>query len=307
MRRIPLTLLYAHSVEIRLQFIHRDPPSPDELLGAREVFVGFSRTWPRSRRATPRSAGVYVRMTAISVVIPTYEESETIADVVAEVHHELFARAHEIVVVDDSPTDATAQAVRDLDCDDARVLRRERSGLATAVLHGFDRADGDRLVVMDGDGQHPAEVVPELVDALENVDVAIGSRHVGGRNTADWSHVRTAMSFGASAMAWAAVPDSRPVQDPMSGFFAIRRPVVQSVRARVHPDGYKILLELLAHCPVDDVAEIPIEFGQRDGGESKTDLGEVVRFGRHMTRLAVASRRKQRPQPVGPGGEHVDA
>lgn len=91
----------------------------------------------------------------------------------------------------------------------------------------------------------------------------------------------------------------------MSGFFAVRRDVVEPVLDRLNPEGYKILLEILARAPVDDVAEVPFEFDEREAGESNTDWRENVRYLRHMQRLAVASRRRRRPDRV-PTAEVAD-
>jgi dolichol-phosphate mannosyltransferase len=231
----------------------------------------------------------------VSVVLPTYCEASCIRAVLRDLGDALSTRAREIVVVDDSPDDATAEAAIAANVG-AQIIRRDGGdGLASAVLRGIEATQYDRIVVMDGDGQHPPAVVPDLADALDAVDVAVGSRHAGGSNRADWGLKRDAMSFGASAIAWAAVPESRVLQDPMSGFFSVRREVVEPVRERLRPRGYKILLEILARCPVDSVAEIPFEFETRDAGESNTDWRENVRYLQHMRRLAVASRRKQRP------------
>lgn len=238
------------------------------------------------------------RGTAVSVVIPTYCEHESIGNVLEDVHDQLSAHTHEVLVVDDSPDRRTRQTVRDSysECEGLVWVPGPDSGLSAAVVRGFQEVDGERVVVMDGDGQHPAEVLPQLVAALDDADVAVGSRHVGGEILADWSMVRYAMSFGASCLAWAAVPDSRPLQDPMSGLFAVRRDVVSPVLDELDPVGYKVLLEVLARAPVSSVAEVPVTFRERDAGESGTDAHEMVRYLRHLARLAVESRRRQLPE-----------
>lgn len=229
------------------------------------------------------------------MIIPTYEEPG-IGHVIRDVQAAIDSRTHEIVVVDDSPTEQTAAQARAAGDDRVRVLRREDGdGLGSAVLHGLDESRYDRVVVMDGDGQHPAAAAPALADALDEVDVAVGSRHAGGRNHAEWGLMRTALSFGASALAWLAVPDARPLQDPMSGMFAVRRQVVVAARDRLQPHGFKILLEILARCPVDGVAEVPIAFQVRRDGESALGPREIGRYLRHLGQLAVASRQRRRP------------
>lgn len=247
-------------------------------------------------RNTPHTAvGLPTTDAEVSVIIPTYDEADTIGDIVKEVHHQL-GRPHEIIVVDDSPDAQTVAAVVTAGIQEAGALRRrDASGLASAVLAGVDVANGDKLVVMDGDGQHPPGRVPALVDALNDADVAVGSRHAGGRNHAHWGFGRVVLSFGASGLAWLAVPDARTLQDPMSGMFAIRRELVEAVRDRLEPRGYKLLLELLAQCPIDDVAEVPINFTEREAGESNMDSGEIVDYVFHLSRLALEARRRRRP------------
>jgi len=256
-------------------------------------------------------------MVRVSVIIPTYCESATIAGVLEAVHDELSAHAHELLVVDDSPDSATAKAAAGSDIipnslwrpsggGSLRIFRGPGQGLGPAVVKGFQEAQGDRLVVMDGDGQHPATAVPELTTALEDVDVAVGSRHAGGTIDANWSPERFAMSFGASCIAWTAVPESRPLQDPMSGLFGVRSEVVAPVLDELDPRGYKILLEVLARSPVASVAEVPVEFRPREAGESNTDLAAMARYVTHMAELAIASRRRAYPdRSVVSGGEHA--
>jgi len=232
-----------------------------------------------------------------SVILPTYDEPDTAPEVINALDAHL--NDYEVVVMDDSPTSETADAIRS-QTDPKRVVvhrRTQGSDLSQAILDGVQHARGRRLVVMDADGQHPPETVPDLVAALDTVDMAFGSRHdAGGTNRADWTPKRYLMSFGASVIAWLAVPDARPVQDPMSGFFGIRRAVVDGVADRLQPRGYKIGLELLARCPVDSVAEVPVTFTARAAGESNTDWRQNLRYLRHMVRLAKASRRRPRPR-----------
>lgn len=234
----------------------------------------------------------------VGVVLPTYQEHETIGGVLEDVADRLL-RNYELIVVDDSPGDRTANAVRDADVD-ATLIRRGASGLGTAVARGIEEATAECVVVMDADGQHPPRQVPTLADHVDaGADMVVGSRHVGGSNEASWGIGRYLMSAGASALAWALVPDSRPLQDPMSGFFAVRRSQVTPVLDELEPQGYKIALEVLARAPIRTVSEVPIAFQPRSGGESNTDSGEIANYLQHLSTLAVVSRRKQRPRRVG--------
>jgi len=228
-----------------------------------------------------------------SVVLPTYNEAQTILPIVSQL---LDAESvGEIVVVDDDSPDETWRAVAEqFGVEDVTVIRRtEESGLSSAVLRGFDEANGDVLACMDADGQHPVGSALTLIRAVESGDdLAVGTRRsANGEVADDWPVHRRVVSWGASALAWSAVPQSRGLTDPMSGLFAVRADVVEAARDRLRPTGYKILLELLARCPVDDVAEYGYTFRERDEGESNLGAAQYLNYVRHLTRLSVPSRR----------------
>lgn len=224
-----------------------------------------------------------------SAVVPTYQEATTAPDVVAQLQANGIDEA---IVVDDSPELATARAVRDRHPDVA-VIHRADDGLASAVLRGFAAASGDTYCVVDGDGQHPPEAAADIATRVEagDADLVVGTRHAdGGRVPAAWPWRRRVISAGADVLARAAVPPARGLSDPMSGLFAIDAGVVDPVLPRLRPAGYKIILELLARCPIESVAEVGYEFRT---SESESNLGprEYVRYLRHLTRLSVPSRR----------------
>jgi dolichol-phosphate mannosyltransferase len=234
----------------------------------------------------------------VSVVIPTYQEAQTIRSVLGGVEAAL-SRPWELLVVDDSPDQATAGAVRDGWGHDSsvRLIDGPGAGLSAAVLEGVDRAHAPVVAVMDGDHQHPPRSLPVVLAGIDRgADLSIGSRFVQtGGVDADWPLHRRAISAGATALAWGAVPPARRIRDPMSGFFAVRRELVESVREELRPTGYKIGLELLARCPVDEVAEVGYRFQSRAGGGSNLDASEYARFVRHLARLSIPSRRTERP------------
>jgi len=232
-----------------------------------------------------------------AIILPTYEEAGTIGSTIRDLRSAVDDTS-EICVVDDSSTEATADVVRDID-DVSLVRRPDGDGLGSAVLRGIAETSADRIVVMDADGQHPPDSVPALFQALDLCDCVVGSRHIGGGgNVSEWGLRRYLMSAGASALAWLAVPKSRPIQDPMSGMFGVRRAVVVSVFDRLEPEGHKILLEILAKAPIQRLGEVPITFREREEGESTTDASEMRRYLRHLGRLAVQSRRPTVPERV---------
>jgi dolichol-phosphate mannosyltransferase len=224
----------------------------------------------------------------ISAIVPTYCEPDTAPDVVAE----LYAHGiEETIVVDDSPTFATADAVRDRH-PPTTVIHRDGDGLASAVIRGFAAATGDTYLVVDGDGQHPPAAAARIAEqvAAGEADLVLGTRHTdGGRVAAAWPTHRRLISRGADLLARVAVPPAREVSDPMSGLFAVDAAVVDSVLPRLRPAGYKISLELLARCPIEEVGEVGYEFRTADS-ESNLGAREYVRYLRHLVRLTGPSR-----------------
>ncbi|MCH5374140.1 MAG: polyprenol monophosphomannose synthase [Planctomycetes bacterium] len=192
----------------------------------------------------------------------------------------------EIVVVDDDSQDGTEQVCRELArCWPLRLItRRGKRGLSGAVLRGLDEARGELLVVMDADLSHPPEKIPELIQALEagDSDFVLGSRSVAGGDTDDgWGLLRWLNSKIATLLA----RSFTTANDPMPGFFALRRGTYRSAD-ELNPVGYKIGLELIVKCRCRRVREVPIHFLQRLHGSSKLNLKEQLNYLRHLFRLA---------------------
>lgn len=165
------------------------------------------------------------------------------------------------------------------------VTRTPPRGLGFAVLEGLRKAPGDLLVVMDADLSHPPERIPALVAAAARVenDLVIGSRYVPGATIdGGWSLLRHINSRGATLLArlftW--------VNDPMSGFLAMRRDILDRATGELDPVGYKIGLELIVKCHCRKVAEVPIHFSDRQLGKSKMGLREQIQYVVHVRRLA---------------------
>jgi len=226
----------------------------------------------------------------VSAVVPTYEEAQTAPDIVATLREYGVA---EVVVVDDSPTRATVEAILDV-APETTIVRRSGDGLASAVIRGFEAAAGDTYVVLDADGQHPPPAALELAHRvrIDGVDLAIGSRHTPDGAVADaWPMQRRIISLGADYLARAAVPPARGLTDPLSGLFAVDAGVVDPAVDRLAPAGYKVLLELLARCPIDDVVEVGYRFAPADS-DSNLGAREYARYLRHLGRLSIPSRRR---------------
>jgi dolichol-phosphate mannosyltransferase len=162
------------------------------------------------------------------------------------------------------------------------VRRSGKLGLASAVVAGFGQAKGDVLLVMDADLSHPPAVAPRLADAIASgADLAVGSRYVNGGGTQDWPLKRRVVSRVACLMGNALVP----VRDSTSGFFALRRSVIDGVK--LNPIGFKIGFEVMARGRYRKAVEVPYvfrdrelgrsKFGQREIGQYLVQLGQVLR------------------------------
>jgi dolichol-phosphate mannosyltransferase len=219
----------------------------------------------------------------LAVIIPCYNEAANVAPMVARLDAALAGIAWEAVFVDDDSPDGTAARAKAIAAIDPRVrcIRRVgRRGLASACIEGILSTAAPYVAVIDGDLQHDETILPRMLAALEanEAEVAIGSRNVeGGTKGAGLSPLRRIVSDGGAAMANAALPVR--VSDPMSGFFALPRPIFEELAPRLTGTGFKILLDVLlsAGRPLR-VAEIPYEFRAREAGESKLDAGVLLEF-----------------------------
>ena len=228
----------------------------------------------------------------LSMVVPTFDEAGNIEALLRRLHAVLAGSGEgfEIIVVDDDSPDQTWEVAGAVATElaEVRVIRRIGvSGLATAVICGWSHARGEVLGVIDGDGQHPPEVVADLLEAMDGrTEVAVASRHVDGGGVSDWSALRRLLSRGAQALGLLLLPSTvGQVTDPMSGYFLVRRDVVADVE--LDPVGYKILLEVLARGEVRRVAERPYVFLERAEGESKVSAGHYLGYLRHLLRLRL--------------------
>jgi dolichol-phosphate mannosyltransferase len=241
----------------------------------------------------------------LSLVVPTLNEAENLPHLLRRVARALRGIRHEVIVVDGGSTDGTADLADELagTRPELRVLHRSQAerGLSAAILAGFRHARGDVLAVMDADLQHDPAVLPGLVAALGDHDLAIGSRYTFRGKTCGWSFLRELQSRAAAALTRLVLRIS--VRDPLSGFFAIRRSAFELVAAGLQPRGWKLLLDILATAPRLSVAEVPMTFRARCRGKTKMNprvvrewLGSLrglrsVRFG-HDRRIVASMPRE---------------
>lgn len=222
----------------------------------------------------------------VSLIIPTYNEHDNIRILVKRIGKALTDNNYEIVFVDDNSTDGTAELAESLkdEYPVKVIIRKDKRGLASAVVDGLSFATGNIIAVMDADLQHPPEVIPELLKAIEkDADIAVASRYIEGGGCQGWSLPRKLISKGAIFLAHLLLPATRKVNDPMSGFFMLKKKVVE--KARLNPAGFKILLEILMVCKFRNVIEVPFTFVTREKGESKLNAQQQVDYLKHIFSL----------------------
>lgn len=238
-------------------------------------------------------------MTALSVVVPTRNESDNVDVLVRKVTEVLDGSpwTWELLIVDDSD-DATPERVAALSRQGypLRLLHRAPesrvNGLSGAVLAGFAAAQGEVLAVMDADLQHPPHVLPQLVGAVEDgADIAVASRYCAGAAADATAGLdgrwRRTVSRLCRWPVWVVRPRLRQSTDPLAGYFALRRTVIDGVTLR--PIGFKILLEVLGRGRWRRLVEVPYRFAPREAGTSKAELRQGAVFLRQVGRLAVGS------------------
>jgi dolichol-phosphate mannosyltransferase len=274
---------------------------------------------------------------SLSIILPTYNESQNIVNLLNKIHDKLRSRIPvEVVVVDDNSPDGTGRLVEeyarsiatpiskttnsamktttrdyekynrnddglieclvckgegvDLEgylcwkCEDLNdtdyqikvIFRAHKYGLMSAILQGIQDSSGEYILVMDADLSHSPEVIPIMIDEIQNsdYDIIIGSRYIKGGSIIGWPFRRRVISIGATKLAQYGLKIK--VKDPMSGFFICKRHVLRNID--INTAGYKILLELLVKKPGINAKEIPYSFVNRKLGKSKMDLSVIIDY-----------------------------
>lgn len=219
----------------------------------------------------------------LSIVIPCYNEALNVVPLVHALDGALSGLCRwEAIFVDDNSPDGTADQAREIARQDprVRVIRRVgRRGLSSAVIEGFLSSSAPFVAVMDGDLQHDEAALGPMLDFLRSGgDMAVASRHVEGGDSSGlagkWRHFLSETGIRASQFVM-----HHKLADPMSGFFAIRRPLFEQILPRLSGTGFKILLDLVMSAPRElKIIEVPAVFRSRVAGESKLDAIVLIQF-----------------------------
>ena len=235
-----------------------------------------------------------IALPPVTVIVPTFNERDNVAELVTRISAALAGATAEILFVDDS-ADGTIDEVARVGASadlPVRGVHRERNtgGLGGAVAVGLAEAAHDVCVVMDGDLQHPPELLPAMLTryAEGGADIVAASRYIGGGDSAGLgTAVRYAVSKASTVVTKAMfLRRLWRSTDPMTGFFLVDRSRIDL--AELRPQGFKILLEILVRGGERRelrVAEVPMEFGTRRHGDSKASLRQGATFLAHLARL----------------------
>ena len=227
----------------------------------------------------PRQA---MGLPVLSVVVPTFNECDNVAQLYRKLDAALTGIAWEVVFVDDNSPDKTWEVVRELAGQDSRVrcIRRVgRRGLSGACIEGILASSAPYAAVMDADLQHDETQLPKMLSLLESgkAQLVVGSRYVEGGSADSFDKQRAGFSAFATGIAKRVLGVA--IADPMSGFFMIRRDKFEQLAPRLSTQGFKILLDLVAtaHGGLKTI-EVPFTFGSRLHGESKLDSMVALDF-----------------------------
>ena len=214
----------------------------------------------------------------ISILIPTKNEP-LINELIAKIHRVLTGYNHEIIIIDKSNVPPKIKG--------AKLILQKSNGLGKAVIEGLQHVKGNGIIVMDGDFSHEPKYLPDFIEKLKEADIVIGSRYIVGGHTKD--------KFMRKIVSKVAIWNVKNflgigVEDPVSGFFAVRKKVFDFIN--LSPVGFKILVEILYKTKnkMFKVAEIPIIFNPRKKGESKFDFWEIKNFLNLLFSLRVGSK-----------------
>jgi dolichol-phosphate mannosyltransferase len=248
----------------------------------------------------------------LAVLVPTRNEAANIETLLERTGAAMAGIPTEVVFVDDSDDDTPA-AIRAAARRTAggafqvSLIHRQGSqrggGLGGAVLDGLRTVAAPWACVMDADLQHPPELIPTLLATAErkHADLAIASRHCAHGRSDGLGPARTLVSAACTSAAKLLFPDRlRGVTDPMSGFFLVRMAALEL--DRLHPRGFKILLELLVRGDGLRHTEVGFAFADRHAGQSKGSLREGLSYLGSLCELRLD---RGAPAPSRPGGRNV--
>ncbi len=237
---------------------------------------------PKPKAISGKDVAAPIPCPDVTIVVPTYMERRNIETLIERLQVVLVGVNWEVIFVDDSSPDGTAAIAKELGQFDARIrcIRRiGRRGLAGACIEGVLASQARYICVMDADLQHDENLIPQMLNVLQRneCDLIIASRYMTDEPIAGLTGRREHLSRFATLLSRRFLHIT--LSDPLSGFFAMRRDMFDDIAAKLSPDGFKLLLNIvLVEGPHLNIIEIPFGFRARHHGESKLDTRATLDF-----------------------------
>lgn len=234
----------------------------------------------------------------VTIIVPTKNEAGNVDMLLSRIQSAMGEISTEVVFVDDS-TDQTPQVIAHA-ADQYKPLavqlvhrnaEQRVGGLGGAVVAGMRAAQAGIVCVMDGDLQHPPEIIPQMLAAIQDgsADLVAASRRVAESENQGLSLARTIISKGLDLLGRILFPRQlHDIQDPLTGFFMLRLDAINL--DALHPQGFKILMEILVRNPGLRKLELPFRFGERFAGKSKASSSEAYKYLYLLMRLRFGER-----------------
>ena len=224
----------------------------------------------------------------LAIIIPTYNEKETLPTLVEKLFNEVKKVAEKsfVIIMDDSSPDGTARIAADLNdkYKNITVIKRPtKLGIGSAYKEGFqialNRFDPDYVVQMDADSSHDPKEIPIMANKIKEHDYVIASRHMPGGTIIGWGVGRKLLHCTAGIIARACA--KLDIKDPTSGFRMFKKNVLQAINfSEIKSEGFAFQVELLCHLKTKGLKgiEIPSRFVNRQKGKSKMAFSETMQF-----------------------------
>ena len=223
-------------------------------------------------------------MISVLVVVPTYNESESIRSLLTRLvaARNLISNSFniDILLVDDDSPDRTAEIAKSMNLPGFSILNRKiKSGLGPAYLAGFKQGltgSYQYFVEMDADLSHQPEQLVDLLNAASNDTLVIGTRWIPGGSVVNWPTQRRWISKMGTA--YAAFALKLPYKDLTSGYRVIPRTFLEKLNfeeIETRGYGFQIEMALKAITAGFRIKQIPITFVERENGYSKMSLAII--------------------------------
>ena len=224
----------------------------------------------------------------LAIVIPTYNEAETIPSLIKELFEKIkhLVEKLDVLIIDDSSPDGTADIVRELGEKYEKITvvqRPKKMSLGAAYKEGFrhvlEKFDSELVLQMDADHSHQPSEIPNMLEKIKNFDFLIASRHVEGSDVIGWGVGRKTTHSIAGAIARTCAKIE--IKDSTSGFRMFKKKTLERIDFdKIRSDGFAFQIEVLYQLKQLGMKglEVPTVFVNRTEGSSKMGSSEMLQF-----------------------------